>query len=130
MEKGVLGRLLKMLFREYRLHLVVVTVCVVIVAFASTIASIFMNKFLLMMERALQPNSGGWASIRDEVIANILLMVIIYALGWLASFLYTRLMAIVTQRFLNQTRKQMFAKMQTLPLRYFDTHPHGDVMSY
>ena len=130
MQKGVLGRLLKMLFREYRWHLVVVTVCVLIVAYASTIASIFMNKFLLMMEEALRPNSGGWASIRDEVIANILLMVVIYALGWLASFLYTRLMAIVTQRFLNQTRKKMFAKMQTLPLRYFDTHPHGDVMSY
>ncbi len=130
MEKGVLGRLLKMLFREYRPHLVVVTVCVVIVAFASTIASIFMNKFLLLMEQALGPNSGGWASIRDEVIANVLLMVVIYVLGWFASFLYTRLMAIVTQKFLNQTRKQMFAKMQTLPLRYFDTHPHGDVMSY
>ena len=130
MQKGVLGRLLKMLFREYRWQLVVVTACVLIVAYASTIASIFMNKFLLMMESALRPNSGGWASIRDEVIANVLLMVVIYALGWLASFLYTRLMAIVTQRFLNQTRKKMFAKMQTLPLRYFDTHPHGDVMSY
>ena len=129
MQKGVLGRLLRMLFRDYKWHLIVVTVCVAIVAFASTIASIFMNKYLLLMENALKTN-GGWASIRDEVIANILLMVVIYVFGWLASFLYTRLMAIVTQRFLNQTRKQMFAKMQTLPLRYFDSHPHGDVMSY
>jgi len=129
MQKGVLGRLLRMLFRDYKWHLIVVTVCVAIVAFASTIASIFMNKYLLLMENALKTN-GGWASIRDEVIANILLMVVIYVFGWVASFLYTRLMAIVTQRFLNQTRKQMFAKMQTLPLRYFDSHPHGDVMSY
>ncbi len=129
MQKGVLGRLLKMLFRDYKWTLVVVTVCVAIVAFASTVASIFMNKYLLLMEGALK-TGGGWASIRDEVIANILLMVVIYAFGWFASFLYTRLMAILTQKFLNQTRKKMFAKMQTLPLRYFDTHPHGDVMSY
>ena len=129
MQKGVLGRLLKMLFREYKWTLVVVTVCVAVVAFASTVASIFMNKFLLMMEEALK-TGGGWESIRDAVIANVLLMLVIYAAGWFASFLYTRLMAIVTQKFLNGTRKKMFAKMQTLPLRYFDTHPHGDVMSY
>ena len=129
MDKGVLGRLLKMLFRDYKWTLVVVTVCVAIVAFASTVASIFMNKYLLLMEEALK-TGGGWASIRDEVIANVLLMVVIYAFGWIASFLYTRLMAILTQKFLNRTRKKMFAKMQTLPLRYFDTHHHGDVMSY
>ena len=130
MDAGVLGRLLKMLFREYRWQLIVVTVCVAIVAFASTIASIFMNKFLLMMEEALLPGSGGWASIQKTVVSNVLLMLVIYIFGWIASFLYTRIMAIVTQNFLNQTRKKMFAKMQTLPLRYFDTHPHGDVMSY
>ena len=71
MQKGVLGRLLKMLFRDYKWTLVVVTVCVAIVAFASTIASIFMNKYLLLMEQALK-TGGGWGSIRDEVIANIL----------------------------------------------------------
>ena len=130
MDAGVLGRLLKMLFREYRWQLIIVTICVAIVAVASTIASIFMNKFLLMMEEALKPNSGGWASIQKAVVSNVLLMLVIYILGWIASFVYTRLMAIVTQKFLNQTRKKMFAKMQTLPLRYFDTHPHGDVMSY
>ena len=88
MPKGVLGRLLKMLFREYKWTLVVVTVCVAVVAFASTVASIFMNKFLLMMEEALK-SGGGWASIRDAVIANVLLMLVIYAAGWFASFLYT-----------------------------------------
>ncbi len=129
MQKGVLGRLLKMLFRDYKWTLVVVTVCVAVVAFASTIASIFMNKFLLLMEGALD-SGNGWESIREEVVANLLVMLVIYVAGWFASFLYTRLMAILTQKFLNQTRKKMFAKMQTLPLRYFDTHPHGDVMSY
>ena len=128
MKKGVLKRLLGMLFREYRTQLLVVVVCVALVAIASTIASIFMNKFLLLMEEALK--GGGWESIRAEVLKNLLVMLIIYGIGWIASFLYTRLMAIVTQSFLNQTRQRMFSAMEILPLRYFDTHPHGDIMSY
>ncbi len=128
MKKGVLKRLLGMLFREYRTQLLVVVVCVALVAIASTIASIFMNKFLLLMEEALK--GGGWESIRTEVLKNLLVMLIIYGIGWIASFLYTRLMAIVTQSFLNQTRQRMFSAMEILPLRYFDTHPHGDIMSY
>ncbi|MBQ8331454.1 MAG: ABC transporter ATP-binding protein [Clostridia bacterium] len=128
MKKGVLKRLLGMLFREYRTQLLVVVVCVALVAIASTIASIFMNKFLLLMEEALK--GGGWESISAEVLKNLLVMLIIYGIGWIASFLYTRLMAIVTQSFLNQTRQRMFSAMEILPLRYFDTHPHGDIMSY
>lgn len=128
MKKGVLKRLLGILFREYRAQLLAVVVCVAVVAVASTIASLFMNRFLLLMEDALA--GGGWESIRAEVLKNLLIMVIIYAMGWLASFLYTRLMAIVTQSFLNKTRQKMFSVMETLPLRYFDTHPHGDIMSY
>ena len=128
MKKGVLKRLLGILFREYRAQLLAVVVCVAVVAVASTIASLFMNRFLLLMEDALA--GGGWESIRAEVLKNLLIMVIIYAMGWLASFFYTRLMAIVTQSFLNKTRQKMFSVMETLPLRYFDTHPHGDIMSY
>ena len=125
--KGVLRRLLKILFSEYKLPLIVVIICVVITSFASTIASLFMNFFIQKIEVGLVE---GWAAVSRPIFIALGIMISIYAMGWIGSFLYTRLMAIVTQNFLNTMRKKMFDKMQTLPLRYFDTHPHGDVMSY
>ena len=125
--KGVLKRLLKILFAEYKLPLIVVIVCVLITSFASTIASLFMNFFIQKIELGLVE---GWAAVQRPIFIALGIMIAIYAMGWLGSFLYTRLMAIITQSFLNTMRKKMFDKMQTLPLRYFDTHPHGDVMSY
>ena len=125
--KGVLKRLLSILFRDYKVSLIVVVICVVLTSFASTIASLFMNFFIERIEVGLVE---GWGAIQRSIFIAIGLMLGIYLIGWIGSFVYTRLMAIITQSFLNQMRKTMFAKMQTLPLKYFDTHPHGDVMSY
>ena len=127
-KKGVVMRLLKMLFREYPIQLIAIAVCIAIVSYASTIASIYLADFITLIEKALK--GGGWDSIKDNVIKNIIEMLITYALGIVAAFAYTRIGAIMTQDFLNKTRKKMFAKMQELPIKYFDTHPHGDVMSY
>ena len=126
--KGVLGRLLKMLFKEYPLQLIVVAICIIAMSYASTIASIYLSDFIVLIKKAL--DGGGWASIRGDVYSNLAEMMAIYALGIIAAFAYTRIMAVVTQDFLNKTRQRMFSKMQELPLRYFDTHPHGDIMSY
>ena len=126
--RGVLGRLLRMLFKEYKAKLAIVVVCVLLVSIASTIASFFMNRFIGYIETGL--SGGGWDAIKKNVFADIALMLCIYLVGWISSFVYTRLMAIVTQSFLNRTRQKMFAKMQELPIKYFDTHPHGDIMSY
>ena len=126
--KGVLPRLLKMLFKEYPVQLIVVALCIVAMSYASTIASIYLSDFITLIDRALE--GGGWASIKGEVYSNLAEMLGIYAVGLISAFAYTRIMAIVTQDFLNKTRQKMFSKMQELPLRYFDTHPHGDIMSY
>lgn len=126
-QKGVIGRLLKLLFTDYKKQLIVVTVCIVITALASTVASFFLNFFINTIEEGLVL---GWGAIRAKVFTAIGIMIAIYATGWLTSFLHTRIMAIVTQGFMNKMRKRMFAKMQELPLKYFDTHPHGDIMSH
>ncbi len=128
MQKGVLKRLLSMLFRDYKPQLILVTVCVVIVSFASTIAGLFMNRYINYIQEALA--GGGWPSIQNKVLMTVGVMLFIYIMGWIASFVYTRVMAVVTQSFLNRTRIKMFAKMQTLPVKYFDTHAHGDIMSH
>ncbi len=125
--KGAIPRLIKLLFKEYRKQLVVVTVCIVLLAMASTIASFFMNLFIRLIETGLK---DGWSAVSASIYTAIGVMLCIYAVGWAASLIQTRTMAIVTQGFMNRMRKRMFEKMQSLPLRYFDTHPHGDIMSY
>ena len=126
-KKGVLKRLFKMLFADYKLKLIIVAVCLLLTSFASTIASFFMNLFITYIEDGL---AGGWDAVKVKVYTAVAIMLSIYAVGWICSFLYTRIMAIITQSFLNDVRKRMFKKMQSLPLRYFDTRPHGEIMSY
>ena len=129
MKKGVLKRILKLLFKTYPWQMALVCVCIVIVSFSSTIAGIFMNKFILHIEDALDGVRGAEAVFKDIGIL-VLIMLSIYATGWLCNFLYTRIMAIVTQSFLDTLRRQMFDKMQSFPIRYFDTTAHGDIMSH
>ena len=126
-KKGVMGRILKMLFKNYKWQMVAVTVCIVLVSMASTIASLFMNQFILYIEEGLEK---GLDAVFGKILTAILIMLSIYAVGWIASFIYTRIMAIVSQSFLNDIRKHMFDKMQGFPIRYFDTNAHGDIMSH
>ena len=126
-KKGVLGRIFKILFKEYKLQMTLVAICIVLVSLASTIASIFMNKFILYIGEGLEK---GYGAVASKILSAILLMLSIYAVGWIASFAYTRIMAVVTQSFMNGMRKKMFDKMQSFPLRYFDSNAHGDIMSH
>ena len=126
-KKGVLGRIFKILFKEYKLQMTLVAICIVLVSLASTIASIFMNQFILYIGEGLEKGLGA---VSGKIMTAILLMLSIYAVGWIASFAYTRIMAVVTQSFMNGMRKKMFDKMQSFPLRYFDSNAHGDIMSH
>ena len=125
--KGVLPRLLKYLFHHYKKQLIVVAVCIVLSAFSGTIASIFMNQTVLIITDGLEL---GFAAVSGRLVRLISIMIGIYAMGLVSNFTYQRLMAIVTQSLLNRMRKDMFSGMQRLPVRYFDTHNHGDIMSY
>ena len=126
-KKGVLGRIFKILFKEYKLQITLVAICIVLVSLASTIASIFMNQFILFIGEGLEK---GYGAVSGKILTAILLMLSIYAVGWIASFAYTRIRAVVTQSFMNGMRKKMFDKMQSFPLRYFDSNAHGDIMSH
>ena len=126
-KKGIIKRILKMLFKEYKLQMIAVIVCIVLVSFASTIAGLFMNQYIEYIEEGL---ILGIDAVFAKILRAVLIMLSIYAVGWVASFAYTRIMAVVTQSFLNGMRKKMFDKMQSFPLRYFDTNAHGDIMSH
>ncbi len=126
-KKGTLGRVLRLLFTYYRPHMICVAICIVLTSAASSVGGLFMNYYL---ERINQGLVQGLDAVIGGITLAIVIQIGIYLLGLSANFLYTRLMAVVTQGFLHKMRGQMFAKMQTLPLRYFDTHQHGDIMSY
>ncbi len=127
-KKGTLPRLIKMLFKEYKLYLSIAIFCVIFSTVASTSASLFLNQIISRIEEGLKI---GWvAETSKSILSIIALMAFIYVVGIIATFMQTRIMAVVTQGFLNSTRKKMFSKMQNLPIKYFDTHPHGDIMSY
>ena len=120
-------RIIKILFADYKPQLLLVAVCIVLTSIASTISSFFLNTFINYINEGLE---FGLDAVSHKILIAICIMLSIYAVGWVASFLHTRTMAIVTQGFMNNLRKRMFEKMQSLPLRYFDTHQHGDIMSY
>ncbi|MBE6550194.1 MAG: ABC transporter ATP-binding protein [Ruminococcaceae bacterium] len=125
--KGMLKRILKLLFGYYKPLLIVVIICILLTSIASTVASLFMNRFLEYINQGLKEGLGA---VSRGITLSVLTMICIYIVGLVANFTYTRLMAIVTQGFLNKVRGDMFSKMQKFPLRYFDTHPHGDIMSH
>ena len=125
--KGTLSRLFKYLFKYYKTYLVIVGVCILLSALAGTISSLFLNQLLLVIKDGLDIDFN---SVSGRLMQVIGLMIGFYALGVITTFIYSQLMAVVTQGFLNKMRQNMFGSMQSLPIKYFDTHTHGDIMSY
>lgn len=128
-QKGTLKRLLKTVFRYYKWRLLLVLVCIAVSAVGSLVSSVFL---VSVVDDVITPalDLGGMTAALTHKLRNLVVMMIaVYGVVILASFLYTRIMATVTQGTLYHLRTDMFAKMQTLPIKYFDTHAHGDIMS-
>ena len=125
--KGTLLRLFKFLFKYYKTYLIIVAVCILLSALAGTVSSLFLNQLLLVIGDGI---NTGFNSVSGRLMQVIGLMIGFYALGVITTFIYSQLMAVVTQGFLNKMRQNMFGSMQSLPIKYFDTHTHGDIMSY
>ena len=129
-KKGTFGRLLKTLFKYYKWRLILVFACIVISSVGGLVSSIYMQ---MLVDEVITPaleNVGGFtAELQGKLMGLILMMVIVYTLVVLTGFIYTRTMATVTQGMLYHFREDMFSKMQTLPIKYFDTHAHGEIMS-
>ena len=125
--KGTLSRLIKFLFKYYKTYLIIVAVCILLSALAGTVSSLFLNQLLLVIGDGI---NTGFNSVSGRLIQVIGLMIGFYALGVITTFIYSQLMAVVTQGFLDKMRQNMFGSMQNLPIKYFDTHTHGDIMSY
>ena len=125
---GVLKRLLKMLFGFYPVLLPISIVCIIFCAVTSAIPAIFLEKVINAITNALD-NGLTWEVAKQDIIPRVLILVGFYVVSIVAVTLETQLMAGITQGFLGKMRKALFAKMQNLPIKYFDTNKHGDIMS-
>ena len=124
----ILVRLIKMLFSFYPVMLPVALACILFNAIISSIPSIFMQNVISLVEQSWQ--AGDWAAVGGQILRFVLILVVLYVLSLAAGPVFNQLMAIITQGSLAKMREKMFNGMQDLPIKYFDTHNHGDVMSY
>ena len=127
-KKGTLGRLLKTLMKYYKWRVIAVIVCILFTSVGSLVSSVYMQ---MLVDDVITPalSSGFTSELKAHLTGLIVMMVVVYSLVIVTSFLYTRIMATVTQGMLYHLRTDMFQKMQKLPIKYFDTHAHGDIMS-
>ena len=124
------GRLLKRImaevFQHYLPHCILVLICIVVSALANVQASLFLqtliDDYIIPMTQQQDPSFAPLAGALMRVGC-------IYVVGILAAWLNSRIMVNVTQGTLRNLRVQLFTHMESLPIRYFDTHPHGDIMS-
>lgn len=126
-KQGTFGRLLAYIFKHYPVRIIVVVISIIVSALASTVSTVFMQR---LIDDAITPGlTSGLAAVWKTLLSIIVAMGIFYLVGVIASWLYTHIMATVTQGTLKHMRDDMFDRMETLPIRYFDTHAHGDIMS-
>ena len=121
-------RLLRTLFSFYPKLLPLVFCCLVTNSILSALPATFMQRALEVVTATWE--SGDWASASGPIRSIVLTLICIYAVSLTLSFTWNRIMAVVTQGSLEKFREKVFDHMQDLPIRFFDTHQRGDIMSH
>ncbi len=125
-KRKTIKRLLKYVTEGYKLQLAVVLVSIIISALVGVIGTQFI-KYLI--DDFITPLLGSQSPDYSGLLNVIMIMAVIYLVGVVCTFTYNRLMVNISQGVLNKIRKQMFNHMQKLPIRYFDSRTHGEIMS-
>lgn len=122
-----LSRVLKMLVGYYPVLVPVTALCILFQSISAAIPDLFIQKVIAVIEKH---QGGSWDLAYPEILSKIIFLVVLYVISLAAVVLYSQLMAFITQGFLSKLRCTMFDGMQNLPIKYFDTHKHGDIMSH
>ena len=126
MKEGTMKRLLKMLWSKYKIHLIVVVLCIIGNALFNVQGTMFMqtliDDYIVPLLKSSSPDFSG-------LLHALIRVACLYACGVVCAFTFNRIMVYVTQGFLRDLRIDMFEHMESLPIRYFDRTPHGDTMS-
>ena len=122
-----LKRLLAFIMKRYKYRYVIVMVCIAISSIISVIGTLFMK---VLIDDYILPMVDGRVQSFQPLIRALLFMGGIYCIGIVCNYAYNMIMMYITQNVLKDVRDEMYAHMETLPIKYFDTHQHGDIMSH
>ena len=128
-KSGTTKHLLKMLWGYYPKMMPLILVLIVLTAVISAVPAVFQQKVVAVIQETWETQMT-WEQAKPQIMHYVLILAGFYVISLISSFTYNQLMAIFTQGALDKMRDQMFAHMESLPIRYFDTHKRGDVMSY
>ena len=122
----ILKRILAYVMKYYKLHAIISLVCIFVSVFANVQGTLFMQT---LIDGYIMPLLNEQSNDFSGLLFAILRTAAFYGVGIIAAFVQARLMAYLTQGTMKQMRDELFTHMQTLPIKYFDTHAHGDIMS-
>jgi len=125
-KKGTLKRVLSLLFKNNKGRIAIVFACLTISAITGVTSSLFLKQLLVHIRLGLK---DGYSAVASGLATLFVIMGTVYLTSILCNFIQARTMATVSQNFLHQIRTGVFNKMQSLPIRYFDSHLTGDIMS-
>lgn len=119
-------RLMSYVGKKYKIHCILVVVCIVVSALANVQGTLFMKT---LIDEYIQPLIGKGNPDYSQLSSAILRVATFYLAGIIAAFVQARLLMYVAQGTLKSIRIELFNHMESLPIKYFDTHAHGDIMS-
>ena len=125
---GTFKRVIKMLMQYYPVLFPVSIACIIFCSVTATLPAIFQQQVIEVIEE--WGPTGDWAGASKIIVPKVLILAGFYVVSIIGVTLQSQLMVYITQGFLNKSRKSMFEKMQNLPIKYFDTNKHGDIMSH
>ena len=123
-------RIVKLLFKYYPVMMPIVALFIFLSAAVSSIPAIFIQKVFAVIVKYLELGNFDWAAASKEILPLVAILIILYLFSIVFITVQSQCMAYITQGFLSKMREKMFQGMQNLPLKYFDTHKHGDIMSH
>ena len=126
-DKKVLKRLLSYIFKDFKKEFILIIICIIFSSLASVSSSLFLE---ILIDDYIEPMIGVENPVWTGLFKVMGVMAIIYFVGIIATFFYNRIIAKISQGVLRNIRNEMFVGMQKLPIKYFDTHTYGEVMSY
>ncbi len=125
-----LGRVVKLLFHYYPVLVPIAMGCILFSSLVSSIPSLFVQRVLAVVTKYTQAGNMDWAVAKTEILPLVAILIGLYVVSVAVITLQGQLMAYITQGFLSKLRCRMFDGMQDLPIKYFDTNKHGDIMSH
>ncbi len=125
-DKKTIKRLMSY-FKEYKFKFTIVFICIIISTLAGVSGSMFLRT---LIDEYIAPLLLQNSPVYTGLLKALTLMAAIYFTGVISSYLYNKIMVTISQGIQKKIRDEMFSHMQKLPIKYFDTHNHGDVMSY